>query len=83
MMFFDHVEFTPPFRLRSHHLGLRDKRCQDVVQVDHFALDLFSTGIQTRETLCHLSHFFERKFVLYERCVIVLPGALGVGELSP
>lgn len=47
-------ELTPTSRIRSHHVSLRGRRCWNVVQVKYLTLDLFSAGVQRRETLCLL-----------------------------
>lgn len=83
IMSLDSMELTPPSRLQSSHLGHGGRRCWDVVHVDCLVSDLFSVGIQRRETICHLSHSFERRLVLHGKGVIIFPRgmkSLGVAD---
>lgn len=73
MMSFDFIELASSYRFRPLHSDLGGRQCLDVVQVGYLALDLFSTGIQRRETFYRFPHSFERGFTLHGRYVIVFP----------
>lgn len=66
MMFFYPMELAPYFKIRSHPLGPGGMWCRYVVQVEYLTLDVFSVGVQERETLNFLPHPFEHGFVLRE-----------------
>lgn len=65
MMSFDFIELAPSSRFRPLHSDLGGRQSLDVVQVGYLALDLFSTGIQRRETFYRFPHSFEHRLVLH------------------